>query len=88
MNDILRQLDPGGCREWMGSEPNHFGQRFNNCYAPAEFVIWGKLFPREALGPRCYDHAAKHIGHDALIPNSGYAVMDLRPLRRALDDDA
>jgi hypothetical protein len=32
----------------------------------AQFIVWGKLFPREALGPRCYDCMTEqldHIGH-------------------------
>lgn len=52
---------------------------------PAEFVLWGKLFPPEALGPRCYDHAAKHIGAANMGRLDGWAVVDLRPVRAALD---
>jgi hypothetical protein len=68
-----------GCREELGAEAN-----YDKCWAPAEFVLWGKLFPPEALGPRCYDHAAKHVGHAGLSPNKHYALIDLRPLRAAL----
>lgn len=67
------------CREDLG--PDHDYER---CNAPAEFVLWGKLIAPEGLGPRCYDHAAKHVGHRALAPESGWAIMDLRPLQRAL----
>jgi hypothetical protein len=63
---------PGCCRE-------------EDCRKPAEFVLWGKLLPAEALGPRCYDHAAKHVGHRALGDPS-WAIVDLRPLHRALAD--
>jgi hypothetical protein len=62
------------CREYVGSD---------RCNAPAEFLLWGKLIPTEALGPRCYDHAAKHIGHRAL-GDPAWAVLDLRPARAAL----
>ena len=64
------------CREWLSEE-------HNRCNAPAEFILWGKLINPEGLGPRCYDHAAEHVGHHALSPNSGYAVFDLRGLNRA-----
>lgn len=61
-----RRLEPWG--EWCGKD--------------AEFVIWGKLFPTDALGPRCYDCAAEQIGHAAL-GDKYYAILDLRPLTRA-----
>lgn len=43
---------------------------------PAEFILWGKLLPPEALGPRCYDHAARQVGHRALNDPS-YAIYHL-----------
>lgn len=51
---------------------------------PAEFILWGKLFPAEALGPACYGHAAEHLPSGALSPMQigQYAVFDLRGLRR------
>ena len=63
------------CGEWVND---------NRCNAPAEFILWGKLIPPDGLGPRCYDHAAKHIGHRGLTRpgKSGWAVADLRPLIR------
>jgi hypothetical protein len=70
------------CREWLDEKD---GEAWHNrCNDPAEFLLWGKLIPTEGLGPRCYDHAAKHVGHNALYPNSGYALVDLRPARRLL----
>jgi hypothetical protein len=45
------------CRNWIGDE---------RCGKPAEFIVWGKLFDPDALGPRCYDCAAGQIGHNAL----------------------
>jgi hypothetical protein len=50
--------------EWCREED----EEGNRCGAPAEFILWGKLFKPEALGPRCYDHAAKHASHRALGP--------------------
>ena len=48
-----------------------------HCGAPAEFILWGMLFPLEALGPRCWDCAVKQVGADALQPAAGYAVFHL-----------
>lgn len=67
------------CREELGAEAN-----FRRCGKPAEFILWGKLIEPEALGPRCYDCAARHVGHQALAPSSGYAIFDLRPIAGAL----
>lgn len=65
------------CREWVEAKTNC-------CFERAEFLLWGKLFPPEALGPRCYEHAAKHAGHEALgYRLDQYAILDLRGLRRA-----
>lgn len=52
------------------------------CNAPADFILWGKLFPAQALGPRCYDHAADHVGHRGL-GDPAWAILDLRGLYRA-----
>jgi hypothetical protein len=59
------------CRECRdeGRDPIHH----------AEFILWGKLFPPEALGPRCYDHAEKHIGSRGMSQIDQWAVFDLRP---------
>ena len=46
----------------------------------ADFILWGRFFPPEALGPRCYDHAESHLGHAAMSRIDQYAVFDLRPL--------
>jgi hypothetical protein len=63
------------CGEWVVDD---------RCNAPAEFILWGKLIAAEGLGPRCYDHAAKHINHRGLTRpgKSGWAIADLRPLIR------
>jgi hypothetical protein len=64
------------CREDLGP-PSYV-----RCNEQAEFLLWGKLFPPEALGPRCYEHAAKHAGHRAL-GDPAWAIFDLRGLTRA-----
>lgn len=62
------------CREWLTAKNRY-------CHATAEVILWGKLFPIEALGPRCYDHATKHVHHSDLF-DPQRAIFDLRNLRR------
>jgi len=73
--DVLAEC-VGGCREDMPD-----GSR---CWAKAEYVLWGKLLPARALGPRCYDHAAEHIGHHGLASGSGWALLHLRDIARRI----
>lgn len=47
----------------------------------ADFIIWGKLFPKEALGPVCSEHASLWF---PLNQASMYAVYDLRQAREDL----
>lgn len=89
MSDDLTEAASGiltTCRRELGADAVPARRRtYDRCNEPAEFILWGKLFPNEALGPRCYDCALEQIGdHHALAPNSGYALVDLRPIRRAL----
>jgi hypothetical protein len=74
--DVIR-AEVGPCRDW----PDGASDR---CNAPADYVLWGKLFPLDALGPRCYDCAAKRVGHRGLGDPS-YAIVDLGALARRLD---
>lgn len=46
---------------------------------PAEFIIWGKLTPREHLGPRCYHHTAEFVGSTGMSQIDQWAIFDLRP---------
>jgi hypothetical protein len=80
--DTLRVLQEhvGGCREELGA-PTH-----DKCWKPTEYVIWGKLAANEALGPRCYMHAQKHVGHHALASRANYALINLRDLARELEE--
>jgi hypothetical protein len=66
------------CREWLDTD-----DRYVHCNAPAEFVLWGKMIPPKGLGPRCYEHAAKHVG-DRALGDPSWAIIDLRPLRAVL----
>ena len=69
----------GGCREDVGDS--------DKCWKPAEYVLWGRLMPPRALGPRCYDHAANHVGHHALARGgAGYAVIHVAELVDAIRD--
>ena len=49
----------------------------------AALIIWGRLFPPAALGPKCMDcaHEWMHTDDHTI---SQTAVVDLRPLRAAL----
>jgi uncharacterized protein YuzE len=58
--------------------------RAEDKYERADYILWGKLLPKEALGPRCYDHAEKHVGHEAMSRIDQWAVFDLRRCRAAL----
>jgi hypothetical protein len=64
------------CREWVEDKTDR-------CNEPAIIIIWGKLFPAEALGPRCQEHAAKHLPDLSLHTITQWAVFDLRGLERA-----
>ncbi len=74
----LREIAITTCREWVEDKNDR-------CNAPAEFVLWGKLIDAEGLGPRCYDHAAQHVGHRALGDKS-WAIIDLRSALAALSN--
>lgn len=65
------------CREWPADA-------LDRCNEPAEVILWGKLFPREALGPRCRFHAEKYFGGMSMIDalRQNWAIFDLRNLRR------
>lgn len=63
----------GGCREWLP-------EKNDCCWEPAEYVLWGKLFPPEGQGPRCYDHAAKYVDHYGLRSRSDYALVNIADL--------
>lgn len=54
----------------------------DRCAARAEFLLWGTLFPPEALGPRCRAHAVKWSHYSMPTQTSQWAVFDLRGLRR------
>lgn len=51
---------------------------------PAEFIVWGRRFPPEALGPRCYDCAVAQIGHAPLYRGSKYAVFRIADVFEAI----
>lgn len=61
------------CREWIEETVNHCGQ-------PAIAIVWGKLFPSPALGPKCLDHLGKYVDPYRF---EQWAVFDLRGLKRS-----
>ena len=73
------QKHVGGCREELGAPT------FDKCWKPAEYVLWGKLIPAEGLGPRCYEHALRHISVHGLASRANYALIHLGDLARDLE---
>lgn len=67
------------CREWLDTTNNRCGER-------AEFILWGKFFAADALGPRCYNHAAIHIRDMSAHNIEQTAVYDLRRVYSLRDD--
>lgn len=62
------------CREWDENA-------FNYCGRPAAVIIWGKLFPDPALGPKCEKHAIDHCkGRPLNEIVHNWAIYDLRPV--------
>ena len=59
------------------------GANERRCGAPADFILWGKMFARDALGPRCHDHAVAHAGLRMPSSVDHWAVIDLRAIRTA-----
>jgi hypothetical protein len=70
------QVEVGGCRDWP---PN----AANRCGKPAEYLLWGKLLKPEALGPRCADCAALHVGWE-MLRDPDCAIVNLRTLAARL----
>lgn len=70
--------------EWCRScrdeteERGDYGMESGN-QTPADVIVWGKLFPPEAMGPRCLTHYYAETNARRV---DGYAVFDLRGLTR------
>lgn len=75
--DDVSTLKAQCCRQCRDQEPP--------VQTRAEFILWGKLFAPEAFGPKCYDHAAEHIGWAGMSMIDQYAVYDLRPINALID---
>lgn len=76
---VVLRAHVGGCREELGAPT------FDKCWKPAEYVLWGKLLPSQALGPRCYEHALRYVDHNGLAAGANYALIHLGELARMLD---
>ena len=73
----MKTIRPEYCRECRDELP------YGTWPLPlAEFILWGKFFPPEAFGPKCYKHTAKWVQYMADIHQ--YAVFDLRPMNAVL----
>ena len=78
--DAVIDLCREPCREWIE-------EKADRCKVVSEFILWGKLFPSEALGPRCYEHASQHLGGWMSYADiEQHAVFDLRRIRAVLED--
>jgi hypothetical protein len=67
------------CRSCRDEIERSHGFRHSIGIPKADVIVWGKLFPKENLGPRCLLH------YTTENPNAkieGYAVFDLRGLQR------
>lgn len=73
MNDITPV--PQFCRECRDELP--YGSKLPE----ADFILWGKYFPPEAFGPKCYFHASQWIKIELV---DQYAVYDLRPANKLI----
>lgn len=62
------------CRECRDELPH------GSTLPEARFILWGKLFPPDAFGPKCYGHASKWFN---TARADQYAVYDLQPNRVA-----
>ena len=69
------------CKEWVEEKANRCGER-------AVVMFWGKLFDPEALGPRCDEHATKHLNgrYWKHLIADGWAIMDLTDLYHVRND--
>lgn len=71
---------PESCRNWVTPPPF---RALDRCGNPAVYILWGKLFPADLLGPRCYTcavdqlTAAGYHSHSALQKDSGYAIYHI-----------
>jgi hypothetical protein len=45
---------------------------------PADFIVWGKMFSKEQLGPRCTAHLVEQHGWQVYDRVDQYAIFDLR----------
>lgn len=50
---------------------------FKRCGKPAKYIVWGKLFDLECLGPRCEDCARDQLGTATMSRLNDYAVYKL-----------
>lgn len=68
------------CRNWIEKWPHG---NVDRCGKPALYIVWGRLFDPEMLGPRCatcvIDQlvAAKYSTYSALDKDKGYAIYHI-----------
>lgn len=70
-----------GCRRWIEADTNC-------CFAPARYIVWGKMFKPEHLGPRCKECFLIEHPEIPVHRLDQYAVHELpnqSPLRAAVE---
>lgn len=67
---------PQQCREVLACRREFPERSYERCGKPAKYIVWGKLFPKEALGPRCRDCLEDQCGHRGPT-DPIYAIYDL-----------
>lgn len=74
-----KATDQGGVPQKLACRREFPERSYERCGKPAEFIVWGKLFPKEALGPRCRDCLEDQCGHRA-PGDPSYAIYHLPEL--------
>jgi hypothetical protein len=69
--------DPKLTRETCRRDLVFADRHHEYCGKPAEYIVWGKLFPSEALGPRCADCVAEQLPTVRLDRLDQYAIYRL-----------
>lgn len=82
---MLSDTDNAVCLEWVLEPKDILNPGAGHvCAEPADFIVWGHLYEKEAKGPKCSTHLRKHLPDIWDWSISQNAIYDLRPLRRII----
>jgi len=82
--EMLSDADNAVCLEWIEVSRDGEHKVGKVCGEPADFVVWGHLYEKQAKGPKCSEHLRKHLPDVWDWSISQNAIYDLRPLRRII----